>query len=363
MSNYRLQKRKFDDKLKQEWLELEKYGSLFNSWAWCYYWWDTWAETNNLSLRLYSVHARNGKIIGLFPFYIQRDKKNQLQLIGNIYPSGITILSEYSDIVFDPNFEKEVRDALADYLKNSDWEKVIIPFHSKTSFLAKLCRGLYPYRFITELAGYRVNTTNDFSQYLAKLGKNTRLKLFNRRKYLSEKSEVKITIAENIRAIEQQLNTLNELHAHRWGHDCFDAHSLKFHTALAEYYLKNNNLALSTININDRPSSVVYDLRFNSTEYNIQSGYLEKHDPKISLGTLHLGYAIEAAFSIPNKYFDLLMGEGKNSNYKESFRGLKVDFETTIIFKHPIYKIKDFINRIISKLSRYLVKLAATVKR
>jgi hypothetical protein len=74
--------------------------------------------------------------------------------------------------------------------------------------------------------------------------------------------------------------------------------------------------------------------------YNIQLGYVEDFDRKISLGTLHLGHAIERAFENPNIHsFDLLAGEGKNSDYKKRLADPESNLESTMVIRSPIVKI------------------------
>ena len=53
--------------------------------------------------------------------------------------------------------------------------------------------------------------------------------------------------------------------------------------------------------------SVLYDIQAGGRVYNLQAGYEESFHHKLSLGTLHLGYAIEQAFQVSSiSRYDLL---------------------------------------------------------
>src|SRR5690606_40795126 len=52
---------------------------------------------------------------------------------------------------------------------------------------------------------------------------------------------------------------------------------------------------MQAIVVNDEIVSVLFDICWNQTRYNFQSGYAESRFPKISLGAVHFGYAIQAA--------------------------------------------------------------------
>ena len=71
--------------------------------------------------------------------------------------------------------------------------------------------------------------------------------------------------------------------------------------------------------VNDTPVSVMINISAEDRVYNLLLAYIENYDKKIALGTLHLGYVLEKlSESQTIECFDLLDGEGKNSNYKAS---------------------------------------------
>jgi hypothetical protein len=71
----------------------------------------------------------------------------------------------------------------------------------------------------------------------------------------------------------------------------------------------------------------------------LQAGYEEDFDPKVSLGYLHLGFAIEAAFGAKHtRAYDLLAGSGKKQFYKSHFHGDAVQFSTFQVVRSPLLK-------------------------
>ena len=96
---------------------------------------------------------------------------------------------------------------------------------------------------------------------------------------------------------------------------------------------------MSLIVYNDRCISVLYDLVVRGCRYNLQAGYEEDFDAKVSLGYLHLGLAIEAAFKHGStSAYDLLAGNGKKQFYKSHFHGESVHFSTFQVVRSPLLK-------------------------
>ncbi len=80
---------------------------------------------------------------------------------------------------------------------------------------------------------YYLNIKGQFQDYTKNLGKNTRLKLLNRRKNLQQIGEVtyKRMLAGNI---DEQFALLNQLHKKRWGKAIFANKRLEFNKTVAK---------------------------------------------------------------------------------------------------------------------------------
>jgi predicted N-acyltransferase len=164
---------------------------------------------------------------------------------------------------------------------------------------------------------YVVDCTKSFDDYLASLGKNTRLRLYNRRKLFEQMGTVSLEPLTKANRREF-FEVINIWHGQRWGKPAFKDQAQQFLNSVFTLEPLGMSLAHSTLlKLNDRPISVMIDVLVNGRLYNIQQGYIEDFDKRISVGTLHLGYQIEAAFEDKAiLQFDLLEGEGKNTNYK-----------------------------------------------
>ena len=86
----------------------------------------------------------------------------------------------------------------------------------------------------------------------------------------------------------------------------------------------------------------------NGVAYNLQMGFQDGIDKRISTGYVLLGYAIEYYCKNPGiTSYDLLPGRGKKSNYKERIAVSTANLESVQIicsFKYKIlYKINDFL--------------------
>jgi len=61
---------------------------------------------------------------------------------------------------------------------------------------------------------------------------------------------------------------------------------------------------------------VLYDIRKGARQHNISMGFNPAFSSKISLGLMHLGYAMEAAAERQVDTYDFLAGGGQRSDYK-----------------------------------------------
>lgn len=339
---------------------MEEHCSLFNSWSWCNAWWETWGKSQNLKLQLYTLHDQDNTLLAILPFYIVNIKSRlglttrQLQVIGNIYPTGITILSEYSDIVCSTKHEKEVKCWLPNFFSQLKFDELIVPYTTRDCTLYnEILSSPPPFVWVShylEGTGVSINTKGTFDDYLKGLGKNTRLKLFNRRTHLEKLGVITFaTTSEN--ELSESFDELNKFHVARWNNKCYGVESLNFHHLLAKETAKHDKLLFTKLIMDGSTLSVAYNIKFNHKEYNLQAGYIEDFDKKISLGTLHLGYCIQNAFADnTTQEIDLLFGSGKNSDYKKRLNGSTSEFYTLRCFKTKRAILKYWAAKVFSAL-------------
>jgi CelD/BcsL family acetyltransferase involved in cellulose biosynthesis len=166
---------------------------------------------------------------------------------------------------------------------------------------------------------------------LATIGKNTRLKFFNRRKQLRSHGAVNFE-RWPVSDFEGFASVLNNWHLDRWDKPCFSDEYLLFIARITDWLDAESGLFCHALTVGGSPVTVSLDFLRGSRLYNIQRGYRPNFDKKISLGLLMFGYVAETTFENGNiNSYDLLAGTGKNITYKEriskssdKFLGLRV---------------------------------------
>lgn len=317
--------------------------SLFQTRAWQDAWWKFWGDTPGFR-RIDSFPGGNDLYIDHYRL------KNVLpvsclQFVGTSYRRISTPRTEYNG--FDGN-QRPPLDRL-------QWSEAVfadmVDGSDDVAWLLDLARAHgWPVRRVATDIAYAIDTLGDFAEYLASLGKGTRLRLFNRRSVLEQCGEV---VMDNWWPQKPDVffELLNRFHLDRWGQPCFNATSTAFHLEfLRQLEQEGGTPELSVLSVAGRPVSVLYNVRYRNTVYNLQAGYIENLHKKIALGTLHLGYSIEAAFANPDaRLFDMLAGGGKNEDYKARLATRQLPLVSLMLVRNPVFKalywLKDFRDR------------------
>lgn len=341
--------------LRKNWTHLLKKScadDLFCSWEWQYSWWDTWGEKLNLDLYLVEV-KKEGELFAILPLFLDTYcpaptmQVRRLQFIGNHWRSTNTVRSEYLGPIIENENKKYLIEIVTRWILNDkSWDELLICDQRQQSgasleFGRALSSGGCRKKKWNKDFSYQVNTSIGFHEYLKAIGRNTRLKLYNRRKLVVEDGVDHKKFSCNSDFLNF-FDVLNSFHVKRWGKVCFDSDSVRFHQKLL-HYIENVECHLSAdLSCLENESgivSVLYNIKSFSRMNNIQSGYLEQYDKRVSLGTLHLGYAIEQCCNdTAVDSFDLLAGYGKNSNYKASLTRNEVVVQTISYVRSPVYK-------------------------
>ncbi len=140
---------------------------------------------------------------------------------------------------------------------------------------------------------------------------------------------------------------LNNFHQRRWGKPVYGSKALAFNTAFVERVVsEGGEPQLMALRCGDQLISLLYNMKYQGCVYNLQSGFEESFHPKLAVGTLHLGYAIERAFQEEGIHsFDMLAGSGKNENYKQRIATEGEPLISLMLVKYPVlkllYRLKD----------------------
>jgi predicted N-acyltransferase len=339
--------------LEAAWDDLLEYSTangLFLGWQWLHSWWETWAVGNNLKLFLLLAYREN-ELLGIAPLYLDKMslpggiRVRRLQFIGNAWRHRETVRTEYLEFIAHEKFQEEVCAEFVDYISSVKvWDEFVICdlLRSTETYRQILGYGQQNRWLVFDRSvdyGVCIETTGSFQDYLASLGSHTRLRLYNRRKYLNSRGDITQTRA-SLDELDGYFDILNSLHSKRWGRGCFSGDSLRFHKLFLSRLKDSRCFDLACIHCDGIPISAIYNIRVKNAVFNLQSGFVEDFDKKLSLGTLHLGLSIESAFNDPGvQSFDLLAGRGKKYFYKPRYHGEIIEFVTLQVVRRRSLKL------------------------
>ncbi len=336
----------------QELLAQSDADPLFQSWHWMHGWWQIFREYSQ-ELRILGVY-RDGQLVGIAPMHLHRGHylggklpAKRLEFLGSCSGKPAGLLSEYLGFILHRDFAKEALDTITSSIdKLSGWQEVRLQHVPAENPLNLVLHRLGKTRELGRLTGYPIDTRGSFEDYLAGLGRNTRLKLFNRRKLLAGLGRVELRPVKDD-GIDRMIDALNEFDRLRFGHDTTmnelarrQVHQL--HDTMPGLSVTSHS---SLLYLDDELLSVIINFRLERSVYNMQLGYRPDFHKKISLGTLHLGYSLEAAFEDPEiDRFDLLLGSGKNSDYKRHLTDLRREAVSWQVLRSPLLRTLFAIN-------------------
>ncbi|TGN41530.1 GNAT family N-acetyltransferase [Marinobacter confluentis] len=337
--------------MAQEWqrcLQGSNANPVFLGWPWLFSWWEVWSQVLGLELVLIGVYDEQDGLIGLGPFYRRAIltptgfRVYRLYLVGSAWRLAPTVRTEYCGFILPAGRENEVNEAILTAVAKLEWDELICSDVAEGD-VSGFAPDRWPLegqaRMIprTKDRGVRISVQGAFDDWLKQLGKNTRLKAYNRRTYLRERGNLKFC-PHQAETDGDFFDCLNQFHVMRWGVPVFDENALRFHRLFIERLSECGGRAeLTTLRYDGDCVSVLYDVVVGGWRLNLQAGFVEDFDSKVALGSLHLGFAVEAAFSDDAvEFYDLLAGSGKNHFYKSHFQGDVVDFETFQVVRNPV---------------------------
>lgn len=313
--------------------------TLFQTDAWQSAWWKTWGNTPGFTLLtpggaghcgLYLDHYRFKRLIPIRCLQYTGTNYRRLKTPRAEYNHGIQYLDDISSIRWDEAVFRDV-------LRNSDEYNEIIGLGQGLGCMV---------RTLGRDTAYSIRTSGTFEEFLAKLSSGTRLRVFNRRGLFEGYNPERTNYFPD--RVPEFFALLNDFHVGRWGKPCFEGSSLLFHQRfLSEWKKKDRDAVLEVLKVDGAPVSLIYDVCFDKVSYNIQAGFDSQFHKKLSLGKLHLGYRIEAAFSDQStQKYDLLAGWGRAEDYKKSIAGESVELVSLMLVRNPLlmylYRLNDW---------------------
>jgi CelD/BcsL family acetyltransferase involved in cellulose biosynthesis len=299
---------------------------LFLSFEWLSSWWDCFGESLGQSPEVLAFY-RGPQLAGLAPLYRQRVLRSgilpahSVQMMGLAWRDPEPLISEYLDVIGEEADLPLLREAcVRQLLQDPAWSEFVIGFTTRgTQWREAYQRCVGSERhYVRELdrsVAYQADLSCGFAAYLAGLEQSTRRSLWNLRHRLGGSGEVRLeSVAQE--DIARAFEDLNRLHRLRWQRPAFTGRRLRFHTTLAQRLAARGELALSRLHVAGEVVSVLYDIRKGARQYNIKMAFDPAFSSRVSLGLIHLGFAMEAACERGVRLYDLLAGPGRASDYK-----------------------------------------------
>jgi|25BtaG_2_1085352.scaffolds.fasta_scaffold05738_2 hypothetical protein len=326
--------------------------SLFQTDAWQSAWWETWGVENGLELIRDWGDGRTGiytstyRIKGLLPV-------RSVEFVGSSYRKIRSTRTEYNTFTSASDTPAAAIDQLKSLMSRRPWTEAIFnDLRADSDEVAELLALARNKRWLVRVAAadtaWQVRTDRSFNDYLKALGRNTRLRLYNRRAVLESLGKItQENLYEVCQAPSEFFGHLNDFHQRRWGKPVYGANALAFNTAFLERVVsEGGDPQLLALRCGDQLISVLYNVKYRGCVYNLQSGFEENFHPKLAIGTVHLGYAIERAFQEEGVHsFDMLAGSGKKENYKQRLATESQPLISLMLVKHPVlkqlYRLKD----------------------
>lgn len=299
---------------------------LFLSWDWLTHWWRCYGASVGGEPNILAFY-QGADLVGLAPLYCRRLVRSgfvpmrSVQLIGLSWRDSLPLISEYLDVIAAAADLDRVREAcVRALLADPDWTEFVVGFTAEgPSWRELLNRWGSPGRqYVRELdhsVAYQADLTAGFAGYLRDLRQSTRRSVWNLRKRLAGYGAVRVE-AVGPDDIETAFEDLNRLHQSRWQKPAFGPRRLQFHTVLARRLAERGELAFSRLRVGADVVSMLYDVRKGPCQYNIKMAFDARFSSQISLGLMHLGYAMEGAAQQGVGTYDFLAGPGRTSDFK-----------------------------------------------
>lgn len=298
------------------------------SWQWQWLWWKhLGSQTTTAKLNIIAAYSEQGELIGLAPLSLRHVKYRaglygmRMETLASLWREDAAVFSEYLDFIVDRRHADAVVQRFeAALAEDSRWDDLVIA-HTRSSGVAHRLResalGAKSYlRALDPLEAHATAIVGNFDDYLKALDASTRRKLWNQRKKLAAPTITFASAAD----IGEYLDLIDGFLESRWGWRPMSGKSRSFHLAFAAAMAGDKSLRLSRLCVDDRPISVMYNVRRGGREYNLQTGIDLANNAGISPGYLHFGYSLENACGDGVREFDFLAGQGRARQYKQDFR-------------------------------------------
>src|SRR5262249_26225863 len=152
---------------------------FFMSRDWQWHWWNAHAQLLGGTLRLLALHNREGRLVGLAPFYShcvrhQGIRLRRVELIGSAWRRDDTVFSEYLDFIALEEYAGAVLDCTARWLaEHGGWSDLTLTYVKSDSLALRFAREHLPkqalVREIEPVQSQGIRLEGGFEPYLRQL--------------------------------------------------------------------------------------------------------------------------------------------------------------------------------------------------
>jgi CelD/BcsL family acetyltransferase involved in cellulose biosynthesis len=292
-------------------------------------WVETWIEVFGAQLRPSILTFASGSQVvgacllvnsrpGFNPFFIKRVSLNTW---GESHAD--TTYAEFNDLLTRAGWEGQVAKALADYVRNQDWDEFSLPGFSrgpayealKAAFGDLDCEEISSPCHYVDLSALR----RSGQTYEMALGVSTRANLRRNVRYYSRSGTVRIEAANDLPSARAMLEELADLSKKHWAMKkrrsifCSERF-IAFHNALINKCFAGGGVQLLRISVHQQTIGILYHLIHRGKVHFYQCGYRYPSDKRLSPGRVSLSLAIQYCLDAGYDDFDFLSGRGE---YKE----------------------------------------------
>jgi CelD/BcsL family acetyltransferase involved in cellulose biosynthesis len=313
---------------------------LFMSWAWLHSWWQAFASIGDSTLEILAAYSPTGQLVGLAPLHLRRIRHRgvlrgaRLESLGSMWRQHSGVFSEYLDFIVKPEYEPAFFQALAAKLdEDRRWDDLVIANSvaggCAARFVNEYVAGRGYLRKADVLTAHKTQLPLRFDEYVAKLTSSTRRKVWNQRRKLPDPQ---FSVCPETQ-VDSFMDALDGFHEGRWGARHFVGRRRTFHRAFVHAMADSGALRMTRLDSGQSTVSLMYNVRLQDTEYNIQSGFGAVSPSGTSPGYLHFGFCLEQACNDGLRYFDFLAGEGRSRDYKNDFITSKTRLATLHVLR------------------------------
>ncbi len=295
----------------------------FCSFEWLESWWRAYGASPDKELYTLAVFDSQDRLAGLAPWFLEwESQRGVIRFLG----SG-EVCSDYLTILCRADCQEEVTEALADWLcapadsLGGQWPDgallELAGVDAADTTVARLLahlvdRGKLVHRRLRSSC-WRVNLPADWESYLAMLSRSHRKQIRRlERNYLAN-GRAQLHVVANEREMRVGLETLARLHQRRreslGDRGCFASPRFgAFHEETARRLLRNGNLRLAWLELDQRTVAMEYQVLGAGVVYAYQSGIEPDaltHEP----GRLITIATLQQAIAEGRQAFDFLRGD------------------------------------------------------